>query len=518
MTPTAPQDWIARQGRWTRGLIGFGAGAVMTMGHAPVDLPWGFFVAVPVLVWLMAGSSTWRQAAWAGWAVGFGYFLTGLHWIGHAFLVDAEAFAWLLPFALTLLPGGLALFWALGFGVSWVFRPIGPVGQVLVLAACMTLVEYLRGNILTGFPWALPGYVWVETPLLQSASWAGPFGLTLICLVLTGLPLVAALQRRLWPCAAAIAGFALLWGWGITRVPDQVAYAPDAPVIRVVQPNAPQHLKWHPEHVPIFYRRLLRHTSAPAETASGQPDLVIWPETAVNFVPAEQDALRVQIATAANGAPVILGALHVERSGGERIWLNSMVTIMPDGSLGPRYDKHHLVPFGEYMPFKEVFELVGLRGLAQHGGASFGPGPAALQIGDLPRFAAAICYEMIFPSEIVAPGPRPEWILTITNDAWFGGFAGPQQHLAQARFRAVEQGLPVARAANTGISTIIDSYGRMSDKLNLHKDGYVDERLPAALSPTIYSHTYTAPTLLACMLILFAAGWSEYLRMRIDNT
>lgn len=517
VTAPHPQDWIARRGRWTRGLIGVCAGAAMTLGHAPVDFPWGFFLAVPVLVWLVAASTGWRQAAWAGWTVGFGYFLTGLHWVGHAFLVDAEAFAWLLPFALTLLPGGLALFWALAFGVAWALRQAGPVGQVLVLAACMTLAEYLRGNVLTGFPWALPAYIWTETPLLQSASWAGPFGLTLIGLAVTGMPLVAALRMRIAPCLVALAVFAALWIWGAMRVPDQMVYAAKAPVIRVVQPNAPQHLKWDRAHIPTFYQRLLRHTAAAAETPSGRPDVVIWPETAVSFSPADHEAARLQIAAAARGAPVILGALHAERSGAQVTWWNAMVTVMPDGTLGPRYDKHHLVPFGEYMPFKELFDLVGLKGLAQHGGASFGAGPASMRIADLPRFAAAICYEMIFPSDIIAPGPRPDWILTITNDAWFGGFAGPQQHLAQARFRAVEQGLPVARAANTGISTILDSYGRPGDKLSLHKDGYVDEQLPAPLSPTIYSRTYSYPALLACILVLIVAGWHEYFRKRIDK-
>ncbi|MEO1460482.1 MAG: apolipoprotein N-acyltransferase, partial [Pseudomonadota bacterium] len=213
-------------------------------------------------------------------------------------------------------------------------------------------------------------------------------------------------------------------------------------------------------------------SAEPAESVSGRPDLILWPEMAVTFPVADYPEAAAQIAEAAAGAPVILGSFHPERSGPETEWLNALVTVIPDGTIGPRYDKHHLVPFGEYMPMKEVMSAIGLQQLAQHGGLSAGTGPAALSVAGLPRFAATVCYEMIFPHQIIGPGPRPDWILTITNDAWFGGFAGPQQHLAQAKFRAVEQGLPVARAANTGISTILDSYGRMQAQLSLHRDGY----------------------------------------------
>ena len=495
-------DWVRGLGRWSRLLLSIALGAVMTAGHAPVDLPWGFFVAVPMMVWMISAAEDWRQAAFAGWGFAFGYFVTGLHWIGHAFLVDAEAFAWLLPIGVTGLPAFLALFWAAAFGLARWLWPVGPVWQVLTLAACLTGAELLRGHVLTGFPWALPAYAWTETPLLQSASWAGPFGLSFVVLVLTALPLVALLARRWGPLAAALGGFISLWIWGDLRVPEGQTIAADAPVIRVVQPNAPQHLKWDPEHIPTFYRRLLQHSAAPAETASGRPDLILWPETAVTFAPTELPEARAQIAQAANGAPVVLGALRPVGTGAGLAYRNAIVTILPDGSLGPLYDKHHLVPFGEYMPLKEVMGALGLSQLAKHGGLTSGPGPRSLQVADLPEFAATVCYEMIFPHQIVAPGDRPDWILTVTNDAWFGGFAGPQQHLAQARFRAVEQGLPVARAANTGVSSILDSYGGVINHLNLHIDGYLDQALPPPLAPTIYSFTGNLGVILACLSVI----------------
>ncbi|MEM8699471.1 MAG: apolipoprotein N-acyltransferase [Pseudomonadota bacterium] len=408
-----------------------------------------------------------------------------------------------MPLGVIGLPGFLALFWAVAFALAQKFRPDGILLRALSLAAWLILAELARGHVLTGFPWALLAYAWVETPFLQTASWAGPYGLSLIVLILTGLLLSALLERAWLPGAAVLLTIAALWAWGTARVPGEAVIAPDAPLIRIVQPNAPQHLKWDPAYAPRFYRRLLAHSRAPADSASGRPDLIVWPEMAVTFPPGEYPEALAQIAEAAAGAPVVLGALHRDEVSGEPAWLNAMMTVLPEGRLGPRYDKHHLVPFGEYMPFKEVISLIGLRQLAQHGGLSSGTGPEMMNLPGLPAFAATICYEMIFPHRIVPSGPRPSWILTITNDAWFGGFAGPQQHLAQARFRAVEQGLPVARAANTGISSVLDSYGRIQQQLALHRDGYFDQKLPSPAAATIYSFTGNFPALLACLMLIF---------------
>lgn len=497
--------WLSRRGGWARLGLATITGAALTLGHAPVDFPWIFFVALPMAVWLIDTAPGWKSGALVGWGLGFGYFVTGLHWIGHAFLVDADAFAWLLPFAVTLLPAFLGLFWALACGASRSIWPAGHVLRPVLLAAALTGVEMLRSHILTGFPWALPAYAWVETPLLQSASWAGPFGLSLLALALTALPLVAMMERRWLIAAGSMAIFSGLLIWGHLRVPTEMVSAPDAPFLRIVQPNAPQHQKWDPALIPVFYDRLLRHTAA--EGDGPRPDVVIWPETAVTFLPTREPEARRQIAEAAGGAPVILGALDVKERSGSNVWFNGLVTVLPDATMGPAYAKHHLVPFGEYMPFRWLFETIGLRQLAKHGGMSPGPGPRTMTISGLPAFAAAICYEMIFPHEVIAAGPRPEWILTATNDAWFGGFAGPQQHLAQARFRAVEQGLPVVRAANTGVSAIIDAHGRLWNTIPLHRDGFIDAKLPAPTRPTIYSFTDSWPTLLACVLVfgLFAA-------------
>ncbi|MEM9098320.1 MAG: apolipoprotein N-acyltransferase [Pseudomonadota bacterium] len=502
----APGQGVTRRLRqlsgWQRVLLSALMGVVMTLGHAPTDLPWGFFLALPVVLAMTAEVDRPRQAAWIGWGLGLGYFISGLHWIGHAFLVDPDQHAWMLPFALTLLPGFLALFWA---GAFWLAKRIWPQTlalQALVLASSWTLVEIARGHVLTGFPWALPAYAWVETPLLQSASWAGPFGLTLIVLFLCSYLPMALLARSLAGTALAAAGFAGLWIWGTARVPETVTYAPDAPLIRIVQPDAPQHLKWNRDYIPRFYRRLLEASAAPLEGREGTPDLILWPETAVAYLPERFPEGRQQIAAAARGAPVVTGAITAPEAGAQIGYFNSLVTILPDASMGPSYNKHHLVPFGEYVPFAWILKPLGLEQIALFGGFDEGPGPATISLPGLPSFAAAICYEMIFPHEIVGTGPRPDWIVTITNDAWFGGFAGPQQHLDQARFRAVEQGLPAARAANTGISAMIDPYGRVTNSLPLHTHGAIDVLLPEKAPETLFSQMRWTSTIGLIALIL----------------
>jgi len=500
----AAGPWIA--GRGWRGRTGLAclAGAAMTLGHPPVGVPWALFLAVPLLVWLVDAAPSARAAALTGWAAGFGYFVTGLHWIGHAFVVDAERFAWLLPFAVTLLPAGLALFWALAFwGARRVWAP-GRWWRALILALALTTIELARSYVLTGFPWALPGYVWVDTPVAQAAAWAGPHGLTFLTLALAGLVLTAPGGRAGWGGAVlatlAVAG---LWAAGDGRLRDlSEPDGADRPLIRIVQPNAPQHLKWDPEHAPRFFARLLE--GAAAAPANGPPDLVVFPETALTFLPQDRPDLLVQIARAAGGVPVVTGALLYEQGAGLRQWRNSMIALGPRGEITARYDKHHLVPFGEYLPLRGLLESLGLRALAGMGGAGFapGPGPTVVALPGLPSFVPSICYEMIFPHEITLPGaPRPDFILHLTNDAWFGAFAGPQQHLAQARMRAIEQGLPVIRAANTGISAVIDGSGAVIDRIALGTHGTLDEALPRPYQPTLYAQTGDLSAILLISLL-----------------
>ncbi|HUF87298.1 MAG TPA: apolipoprotein N-acyltransferase [Thermohalobaculum sp.] len=497
--------WIADRGRWARLALALAAGAAMTLGQPPLSQPWALFLALPVLVWLIDAAPGPRAAALTGWAAGFGYFVTGLYWIGHAFLVDPERFAWMMPFAVALLPAFLGLFWAAAFALARRLWPVGRWWRPLPLAAALTLAEYVRAHVLTGFPWALPGYVWVETPLMQAAAWVGPFGVTFLTLLVVPLVLLGLAERRRLAGPAALGVLAALWVGGIWRI-ETTPSEGGGPVLRVVQPNAEQRLKWREDHARIFYERLLSATAAPPDPALGPPVAVIWPETAVPFLPAYQPERRAEIAAAAAGVPVILGALHGERGEGADRFMNAVMTIRSDGSLGERYDKHHLVPFGEYLPYPAVLGPLGFRQLVPQAGFTPGPGPRVMRVAGLPPFSPLVCYEMIFPGEVVPAGERPAWLLQVTNDAWFGSWGGPQQHLAQARIRAIEQGLPVVRAANTGISAAIDAHGRITASLPMHAHGHVDVVLPVALRPTLYARTGDLPAMALVVLGLFLAA------------
>ena len=496
--------WLARRGAWSRAGLALIAGAAMTLAQPPLSLPWVLFLAVPALAALATTARSPGAAAGLGWCAGFGHFATGLHWIGHAFLVDADRFAWALPLAVMLMPAGLALFWAAGFALArWLAPGAGWRGPV-AFAVALTAVEFARGHVLTGFPWALAGYAWVETPVMQAGALTGPYGLTLLTLLLAGLGLGAGRVRVALAVAASVAG---LWVWGGARLAGGPGPDPAAPVLRVVQQNAPQALKWTPPHRERFLERLIAETAAPPGRALGPPDAVIWPETAIPFLPQDDPAAVARVARAAGEAALATGALFYERrADGRRAFTNSLMVLGPDGRPAARYDKHHLVPFGEYMPLRHLLERIGLEALAGMRGAGLvpGPGPRIIAAAGLPAFAPAICYEMIFPGRIVPPGPRPRWILTVTNDAWFGRFAGPWQHLAQARARAIEQGLPVVRAAQTGISAVIDAAGRVVAAVPLDTAGRIDARLPAARAPTPYARAGEIPALAA--LALLAAG------------
>jgi apolipoprotein N-acyltransferase len=285
-------------------------------------------------------------------------------------------------------------------------------------------------------------------------------------------------------------------GWGLVRLhaPEP---APTALTVRLIQPNAAQHLKWRSDLAPMFFDRLLKHTAAP-----GKPDLIVWPETSVPFLLNRPgDGLKM-VAEAAHGVPVAIG---IQRTEGYRAY-NSLAILNADGTVGPVYDKHHLVPFGEYIPLGDlIWRLTGIERYApsQGYGYSSGPGPQVLDLGRLGRVLPLICYEAVFPQDLRTP-TRADWILQVTDDGWFGTLSGPYQHFAQVRLRAIEQGLPILRAANTGVSAVIDAKGRVLQRLPLDTEGHIDAIIPGALPATIYSRTGDWPMLL--LLLILAAG------------
>ena len=489
-----------------RGLVlcGLALGAAMGAGHVPLAAWW---LALPALAAALALSLPLAagRAALLGLAFGVGHFAVALHWIVEPFLVDVARHGWLAPFALVGLSAFMASYWGAAFGLAaWLAR--GPAARAALLAVALALAEMLRARAFTGFAWASPAYLWSETPLYQALAWTGPHGLALLTALAAG-GLALALARPAL-VALPLAGLGALALLGAAReVPPP---APDAPVVRLVQPNAAQRLKWDPAWREVFLRRGLDATAAPAGRL-GVPSLVVWPEASISeplYAEAPyplSDARPVieAVARAAGEAPAALGLNRVE---GGRL-TNSLVVTGPSGGVAAIYDKHHLVPFGEFMPLGELAARVGLRGLAASDGAGFtpGPGPRVIDVPGIGLALPLICYEAVFPRDARAPA-RPRLILHVTNDAWFGTFAGPYQHLAQARARAIEQGLPVMRAANTGVSAAIDAGGRVRASLPLGVAGHIDARLPPALPPTLYARSGDAPLAGSLALVLGAAG------------
>jgi apolipoprotein N-acyltransferase len=472
------------------------AGAGAGLGLAPFDLWPVSLLAFAGMIWIAGRAETSRTAGLRLWLAGTAYFAVTLHWIVEPFFVDAPRHGWMAPFALGLMAGGMALFWGLAGWGAVRLVPRSGAARVWAIAGALTGAEALRAVIFTGFPWAHPGHVLISSELLAVSAWVGPHGLTALVLF-TGAA-IAHLATRPRPVLAILPALSVIALGMIPLAPPAPPVPPDAPVVRLIQPNAPQHLKWLPEMIPVFFERGLDLTASPPDPALGAPDLVIWPETSLPVSLGRSDAVRAEMARAAGGAAIAVGA---QRFDGVRA-RNTLALLDAEGRIAARYDKHHLVPFGEYMPFGDLMAELGIFGLAATaGGYSAGPGPEVIVLPDrLGRVFPMICYEAIFPGYI-RQVPRPDWIVHLTNDAWFGSFSGPYQHLALARLRAAEQGLPVLRAANTGISAVIDSRGRIVAELQLNEAGFLDARLPSALPPTQYSRFGNWPALIVVLLV-----------------
>jgi apolipoprotein N-acyltransferase len=490
-------------------------GASLALAQPPVSQPWILFLALPPLLWLLQGARNGWGGAGIGWMAGAGYFAAALFWIWEPFQVDAELHGWLAPFALAGMAGGLALFWASAFGIARVFGSGGLAGAVR-LASLMAAAEVARSHVLTGFPWALFGYAWVETPVIQVTALIGVQALGFLTL-LAAFALAAGVPRLGRPGAAAAAAalVAAGWGYGAHRLAQPAAERDEPYIVRIVQPNAPQHLKWQPDMQAVFYRRHLELTAA--EGVLGAPDIVVWSETAVPFVLGFADEYQAEIAGAAGGAPVVLGIMRVELLEHDENWFNSLAILGADGRTKAVYDKHHLVPFGEYIPLQQTVRRLGgptIETLTR-GGFTPGGGPHLVGAPGVPAFLPLICYEAIFARHMWAPEGRPEWVVQVTNDAWFGTTSGPFQHYAQNRVRAIEQGLPMVRVANTGISGVIDPVGREVVRIELGEAAFADAELPGALPPTLYARIGERPALIAIILVFgltflkFSSGLSR---------
>ncbi|MCR4268737.1 apolipoprotein N-acyltransferase [Nitratireductor sp. ZSWI3] len=474
---------------WRRALLGFSAGIGAALAQPPFDFFAACFVAFPVLVWLLDGADGegrgflarhWPAFA-TGWWFGFGYFLFGLWWIGNALLVDAENFAWALPFAAIGLPAFLAIFYGFASFLARLFWSDG-VLRLLALAFGFGLAEWLRANILTGFPWNAIGYSAMPTVLsMQSANIFGLDGMNTLAVLVFSTPALIGTRRGLavgTGIAAVCIGLHL--GYGYLRL-SQIPEVGKTMSVRIVQPSILQDEKWDVAEQNRIFRLLVDLSSAPVSQGETPPDLIVWPETAVPFFFSDRpDALAELGRLLADGQMLLAGAVRVEggEAGTERYY-NSVIAVGPDGAIVDAVDKVHLVPFGEYVPFAEALGRLGLGRIVQSVGPfSKGASRHAISLANGVRVLPFVCYEIIFPGIVDGASERADLLLNLTNDAWFGLTPGPYQHFRQAQVRAVETGLPLVRAANNGISAVVDSYGRVIDAFDLDAVGALDVKVP----------------------------------------
>jgi len=460
-----------------------------------------------------------------GWWFGLGHFTAGLYWIAHALTVDLAAFWWLIPFALFGVPAILAIFTGISFmGVKlWPYKGIS---RAFAFAAIWVGMEWIRGHIFTGFPWNLEGYAWAFSPeMTQAASLAGVYGLSLLTLLMA-VTLGYLFGARAFERDIALSVYLiaiLCWVWGKGRLDHPDVLPSPSLLIRLVQPNIPQTLKWDPVQRENNFQKLLIMTAAPSRVPL---KAIIWPESAVPFFLEQEPDLCWRIAAVIpKDALLFTGAIR--RTPSEKtpleVW-NSLLVLDDQGNIVTAYDKAHLVPFGEYLPIRKTLDALFGKGSLKKitaGSVDFsaGPGPQSIPLPKgLPPFSGLVCYEVIFPTAVINPTQnRPGWMINITNDAWYGNTSGPYQHLEMARFRAIEEGVPLVRSANSGVSAVFDGYGRNIGSLHLSKKGILDVDLPA---PTRIVPPYARWgdwITLGLIMVMFALAWIFSLKTRRDE-
>jgi apolipoprotein N-acyltransferase len=471
-------------------LLAIATGAVAAFALPPFYLVPLLLLSVPVLIWLIAGASGPARAGWIGFLFGLGHHAVGLYWISHSLLIDPWRHGWLIPIFVGGLAALLAVFSGLAAAGARALAGRRSLALLLAFSGLWILGEWLRSWVFTGFSWNLLGSVWlVSDPMAQLAALTGTWGLSLLALLAAGSVAVAAdagagRRARLAAMPAAVLLLVGTFLYGSERLSGPGPGSVEGVRLRLVQPNIPQTLKWDAR---LAEAHLLKQMRMSAAGDSGERAThVIWPETAVPFALERNPGLAEGLARIVPpGGLLITGIPRVSETAGGEAWHNGMVALDASGAVRGTFDKFHLVPFGEYVPIRF---LPGVNRIAP-GESDFvpGPGPRTIELPGLPPVSPLICYEVIFPGAVTEPGRRPAWLLNLTNDAWFGLSTGPHQHFAAARLRTIEEGLPMIRVANTGISGVIDAYVRVLSKLDLGAEGVIDTDLPRALPPTPYA-------------------------------
>jgi len=508
------QGWFLQRGRWMRRLILMILGAIAALAFPPVNALPLFAIGLVGLIWA-AETAERRHAAFAiGWWWSFGHFLAGYFWIANSFLIDPLRFGWMVPPVIAGLAAYMALFPALAVAAIW-RRGAPPLANVLLLAASWTIAEWLRGHLFTGFPWNLAAYVWsFSLSMMQSASLWGAWGLSFLTVLSVGLLSLMGRGDRRGSLRAALPVLGLLivlflwgaWRWTGGEAAQLENVAQFVP-LRLVQGNIDQWEKLTGAHRDRDVAQHLRLSTA--TPGLDKVRAVIWPETAATVFLDRMPDWRTYVAAAAPPAGLLItGTLRGDPPQGEpeRYW-NSLAVIDPQARIVATADKFHLVPLGEYVPLRDILGPFIGKLTAGAGDFSAGPGPVTVRAPGLPPFSPLICYEVIFPGAVTDSTDRPDWLLNVTNDGWFGRSPGPYQHFASARFRAVEEGLPLARAANTGISAMVDPFGRVDDALPLGTEGALDVLLPAPLAPTLFARTgLLVPGIMVLLALVVGVG------------
>jgi len=473
------------------------AGAIGALALPPFDIFASMFVSFTLLVWLLDGATgdaeTGRaglsSSFWTGWFFGFGYFVSGLWWLGNALLLEADEFAWAIPLAVLGLPAVLAIFYGLATMLARQVWSDG-MGRIAALAAAFGLVEWLRSFVATGFPWNAIGYAAMPVPLMMQSSYLlGILAITPLAVYVFAAPALLGTRRGAWP-GLLLAALLLTahFGYGVYRLyVAQPTEADKTLTVRLVQPAIDQSQKMeNTDRIGIFEKHLSLSAAAP-EDGKPRPDVIIWPETSVPFILTENPDALVRIGDVLQEGQVLLtGAVRAEERGAGQppLYYNSVYMIDDKGQILGASDKIHLTPFGEYVPFEDILRRFGIEELISlPGGFTAAASRAPLKLPSGIGFYPLICYEAIFPAEIAPDLAGANAILNVTNDAWFGSTPGPYQHFLQARLRAVETGLPLIRVANNGISAVVDPYGRVIDGLALNASGAMDATLDVNSDP-----------------------------------
>ncbi|TDK35313.1 apolipoprotein N-acyltransferase [Rhizobium deserti] len=481
--------------------LAFLAGAIGALALPPFGFFGAFFVSFTLLVWLMDGSTgspdggilvKFRSSFLLGWMFGFGYFVAGLWWLGNALLVDAEDFAWALPLAVFGLPAYLALFYGLATLVASLLWSDG-FGRIAALAFGFGLAEWLRSFVLTGFPWNAIGYGAMPIPLMmQSGAVLGLFGVTVLSVFVFAAPALIGTGKgiRIGLALAALLLCAHL-GFGAWRLSGADSLLSSAggtqTTVRLVQPLIDQSRKLDDTERATIFEEHLALSALPPQDGGKRPDVIVWPETSVPFILTDNpDALTRIADVLQDGQVLVAGVVRSEAAGpgSPPRFYNSIYVIDSQGQIISASDKVHLVPYGEYVPYEDILRYLGVTdAIAMPGGFTAAPALSLLTLPGGQSFYPLICYEAIFPNEITDDVERTSALLNVTNDGWFGATPGPYQHFLQARLRAVETGLPLIRGANTGISAVVDPFGRLTKALGYNQKGVIDSTIGSTSVP-----------------------------------